>query len=294
MTTGQINAFFPSDFAIRGRQFIPMGQDPPGVRLETRWIEIPDARPLQSVSSSESGFFAGHGFVLLPHSTRVRDWTIDPESPFESEVARLYLPEIETVIRERLLPGRRVEIQQGPFLIRRGRDTETPFYAEGAHQDFGLTPDDYQRNVSAFANEEAARWWRLRFEQSDVAGFMVVDFWRTTNMAGPLRHMPLALCDPGSVDRADLVPTAMDWIAPDGKESHHLALRSNPSQRWYHYPAMTGDELLAFKLFEVWKDDRQPRFASCFHSAFRDPDTPVGAEQRQSCEHRVGVLVLQD
>ena len=56
-------------------------------------------------------------------------------------------------------------------------------------------------NVGAFAGPEAGRWWRQRFERDDVAGFMAIDFWRTTNMAGPLRHMPLALCDPPASPR---------------------------------------------------------------------------------------------
>jgi len=56
---------------------------------------------------------------------------------------------------------------------------------------------------------------------------------------------------------------------------------------------MTGDELLAFKIFQCAKEGDWG-FASCFHSAFADPDAPADAEQRQSCEHRVGVLLLKD
>jgi hypothetical protein len=55
---------------------------------------------------------------------------------------------------------------------------------------------------------------------------------------------------------------------------------------------MATDELLAFKLAEFWKTPTPIR--NCFHSAFQHPDTPEGAEERQSCEHRVGVLVLTD
>jgi hypothetical protein len=52
--------------------------------------------------------------------------------------------------------------------------------------------------------------------------------------------------------------------------------------------------VLAFKLFECRKDDPEPtRFRSVLHTAFADPDTPAGAEERQSCEHRVGITVLR-
>jgi hypothetical protein len=256
-----------------------------GADRTPRSIEIADARALQAAEHlSESTFFARHGFVLLPHVSGVRDW--------DTDVAPIYLAEIEQVVRERLLPGRRVQVQQGPGLLRRGRGTPVPFYADGAHSDGGIDADDYAHNIAAFSTPEGGQWWRTCYEQDEVAGLIWIDFWRTTNMGGPLRHMPLALCDTARLDPADLVRTGMTGIAPEGRESHHLSLRFNPGQRWYHYPGMTDDELLAFKLAEFWKVPEPPR--NCFHSAFRDPGAPADAEERQSCEHRVGVLVLKD
>ncbi|HJP69668.1 MAG TPA: CmcJ/NvfI family oxidoreductase, partial [Sphingomicrobium sp.] len=192
----------------------------------------------------------------------------------------------------RLFPGKRVEIQQGPHILRRGRDTPTPDYADGVHSDGGLDLDDYLHNIAAFASPEAARWWRSLYERPSVSGLVWIDFWRTTNMNGPLQHMPLALCDPTSVEPADLVPVAMTGIAPQARQSRHLCLRFDAQQRWYYYPHMTTDELLAFKLAEFWKESTPVR--NCFHSAFPHPDTPTNAEKRQSCEHRVAVLVLAD
>ena len=55
------------------------------------------------------------------------------------------------------------------------------------------------------------------------------------------------------------------------------------------------DEVLAFKLFECRKDETETScFRSVFHTAFADPDAPADAEERQSCEHRVGVTILRD
>jgi hypothetical protein len=282
MTAASLNGFFPPDFV--GRFSAAVGTPPAGAPSFPP-VEIRDARALQAESSSEAAFFDAHGFVLLPHATAVRDW--------DREVADLYLPEIDAIIRERLLPGRRIEVQQTPFLLRRGRGTATPFYANGVHQDYGLAADDYEKNVGAFAGPVAASWWRGRFDRDDVAGFMAIDFWRVTNMAGPLRHMPLALCDPTSVAADDVIQTTLTGIAPEGRETQHLSLRFNAGQLWYHYPRMTGEELLAFKIFQCAKEG-DGDFASCFHSAFADPDTPADAEHRQSCEHRVGVLILKD
>jgi hypothetical protein len=284
MTFAQLNGLFAPDYPADAIFSAPVGAPPPGAPSFPP-VEIRDARPLQAGTAGEAACFAAHGFALLPHASAVRDW--------DNDIASLYLPEIEAVIRERLLPGRRVEIQQGPSLVRRGRGAATPFYANGVHQDHGLTADDYENNVTAFAGPEIGRLWRRRFGRDDVAGFMAIDFWRTTNMTGPLRHMPLALCDPNSVAAGDVVRTRLTGIAPDGRETRHLALRYNAGQAWYHYPEMKGDELLAFKIFACGADGGGP-LASCLHSAFVDPATPEGVEERQSCEHRVGVLLLRD
>jgi hypothetical protein len=285
MTAALLNGFFEAGFAFEGRQRAPVGTLAEGMIAQGIEVEIADARKLQAREAvSEEEFFRRHGFVLLPHVTKVRDWDHD----FEAH----YRPEIDAVIRERLFPGRRVEIQQGPGVLRRGRNTSTPEYATGVHSDGGIGLDDYLHNIGAFATEQAARWWRTMYERPQVAGFVWLDFWRTTNMAGPLEHMPLALCEPASVRMADVVPIGLTGIAPEGRESHHLSLRHDAGQRWYYYPRMTGDELLAFKLAEFWKG--HTAVGNCFHSAFEHREAPPDAEPRQSCEHRVGVIVLAD
>ena len=248
-------------------------------------IQIRDGRELQANGASEARLFAENGFVLLNHVTMVKDWDDVPEA---------FCSEIEEIIRTRLLPGRRVEVQQRPTPMRRGRGTDNPQYAQGVHSDGPLTAELYAENVRAFAGEQAHDWWLERYRRDEVAGFMSVDFWRTTNMTGPLQHMPLAVCAPNSLRRSDILPMEFLGIAPDGNMSHHLALRFDPAHRWYFYPEMTGAEVLAFKLCEFWKDEPDARPQNCFHSAFRDPRAPADAEERQSCEHRVGVLVLRD
>jgi len=286
MVQAQLYGFLPPDFA-GAFPTIDLRDRPSGPRYEVPPLEIRDARRLQAGASSEAQFFADHGFVLLDHRSAVRDW--------DEDVERTYLPEIEAVVRERLFPGRRVEVQQSPAgLLRRGRGTSTPAYAGGVHSDAPLDPELYAANVRAFASPQAEVWWRTNYERADVAGFVNVDFWRITNMHSPLRHMPLALCDPGSVDEADIVTTPLKGIAPDGQTTQHLALRFDAAQRWFYYPDMTTDELLAFKLAEYWKDDPNRHPQNCFHSAFAHPDAPSDAEERQSCEHRVGVLILHD
>lgn len=284
MVQAQLNGFLPSEFAgtiplidVRNPPRRPPANFPP--------VEIRDAREFQASSESEADFFEANGFVLLPHSTSVSDW---------SNVPPAFSEEVEEIIRTRLLPGRRLEIQQRPTPLRRGRGTDNPNYAQGVHSDGPLTAELYAANVGAFASSQAEEWWLQRYRREDVAGFMSIDFWRTTNMREALRHMPLAVCAPNSLDQSDILPLEMVGIAPSDHTSHHLTLRFNDSQRWYFYPAMTGEEVLAFKLCEFWKDRPGAQPQNCFHSAFRDPSAPDDAEERQSCEHRVGVLVLRD
>ena len=284
MVQAQLNGFLPPDFAgavptidLRNPRSRAPAQFPP--------FDIQNGRDLQAGASSEAEFFADNGFVLLSHTSSVKDW---------DNVPRTFAEEVEQLIRTRLLPGRRLEIQQRPSPMRRGRGTENPQYAGGVHSDGPVTAELYAANVGAFAGPQAEKWWIDRYRRSDVAGFMSIDFWRTTNMREPLRHMPLALCAPNSLERSDIVPMEFIGIAPDGNKSHHLALRYNPGQRWVHYPEMTADEVLAFKLCEFSNDDPDAGPQNCFHSAFAHPDTPPDAEERQSCEHRVGVLILRD
>jgi len=284
VTVAHLNGFYAPDFVPTGREHYAIGALPPGVDATGRSVSIADARALQArESASEAEFLRRHGFVLLQHKTAVQDW--------DQDAAAVYLPEVEQIIRDRLLPDFTVEVQQFPNILRRGRDTAVPFYADGVHSDGGIDHDDYAQNIWAFATPEAAQWWRQQYQRDAVAGFIWLDFWRPTNMAGPLDHMPLALCDPTTVERDDLVPTGITGIAPTGRETHHLSLKFNAGQRWYYYPGMTNDELLVFKLAEFWKEPRA--LGNCFHSAFVHPDTPAEAEHRQSCEHRVGALILR-
>ena len=284
MVETELYGFIPSEVTGPFPK-IDVRNPPPPRKTNFSPIQIQNARKLQANGASEAELFEQNGFVLLDHTTIVKDWDNVPEA---------FCAEVEEIIRTRLLPGRRIEVQQRPTPLRRGRGTTTPQYANGVHSDGPLTAELYAENVAAFAGAEARDWWVERYRRDEVAGFMSIDFWRLTNMQAPLQHMPLALCAPGSLERSDILPMEFVGIAPEGRTSHHLALRFNPAHQWYFYPEMTCDEVLAFKLCEFWKDDPDAQPQNCFHSAFSHPDTPADAEERQSCEHRVGVLLLRD
>ena len=256
----------------------------PAAEYEAHTVEMNDGRALQADSASEAAFFADHGYALLPHETRVRDW--------DRDVGSVYGPEVADIVRERLLPGRRLEVLQTPKVMRRGPDQR--YYAQRIHADGPLSREVYAQNIRAFGPEELVRRWQGAYSREQVEGFVSIGFWRTTNMQGPLRHMPLAICDPNSVDGADIVPTTSRTIAPGGRATHHLVLRHNPNQSWLYYPEMTGGEMLAMTVCAFWKENSGGPPKNVFHTAFRDPTAPADAEPRQSCEYRVGVMILRD
>ena len=303
----RLNSLFDPGFTPEERVLMDAkGLAPtPGVLPEAPSVKIRNGRELQGQAQTDglftdAGFFDEHSFVLLNHTSDVQNWDGDPAvPPEETDVARIYYPEIEMIVRERLLPGHRLEIPQVPYLLRRGPETPNPFYGTVVHQDYGLSADDYEENVAAYGTDEGARAWREQYDRDEVAGFLVINFWRTVYMDEPLRHQPLTICDPYSVEPDDVLSTGLLNFTPTGRPSNQLGMRYNPEQRWYYYPEMTTGEVLAFKNFQCWKDD-PPTLRTCFHSAFDEPDPPDQVSERgppaarQSCEYRIGVYFLNE
>ena len=315
----RLNGLFKPDFTSDEKVIIDLVEykPTPGVYPphENPSVTVYDGRALQAKEDEgrahfESHFYKKHGFVLLDHKSSVQNWDSGalPQTDGmdigyereaksvtgENEIESRYLPEVEGLIRQQILPGRKVMIQQSPQLLRRGVGTANPFFGEIVHNDYGLTADDYEENSAAFAGDEYANQWRETYERDDVIGYMVVNLWRTVNMSQPLQHMPLGVLDASSVDREDTVSSGLKGFSPTGKITNQLSLRFKSDQRWYYYPRMTTEEVLVLNLFECYKGEDSTQVHNSFHTAFPEPN-PVGSvEERQSCEHRVSVFFLKD
>jgi hypothetical protein len=250
---------------------------------------VHDARLRQAEAESEAAFFARHSFVLLRHGDAEAQRELAAGGPLSPR----YEDQIRALIRQRLLPGIRIEFQKRSMLLRRGDGTRIPYYGTMPHQDYGPSPDDFQASMAAYLSPETGRAWRRRYESDDVEGFMMINFWRTTAMSEPLRHMPLAVCDPMSISLGDIVEMDIGYLTPSGIPVRQLGLRGNRGQIWYHYPGMESGEVLAFKVFQFFKQGDRDVFQSCFHTAFADPTAPPDAAPRQSCEHRFGLFCLK-
>ena len=315
-TSVPLNGLFKPGFTSDQKVVIDvMGSNPtpgvfePGTQPD---VKIADGRALQAseddgLADFNGRFFREHGFVLLQHESSVQNWDSgafgatdavgDASVSYQAdvnEIEKFYLPEVDDIIRNTLLPGERLEIDQPNMLLRRGDNTPNPFFGSVVHNDYGMTADDYQENAVAFGNVEHAQGWRDRYDSPDVRGFMMINFWRTVHMQQPLQHLPLGVLDSSSVQRNDVVSSGLRGFTHTGEITNQLSLRYNEDQRWYYYPRMTTSEVLVLNLCEIHKDDDGSRVHNSFHSAFEEPFPEGDVERRQSCEHRVMVFLLND
>ena len=278
----RVNSLFEPGFTAEDRVLMDAKglTATPGVLPEAPPVEIHNGRELQTLAAadrcfSEAAFFEEHSFVLLDHASGVQNWDTDPTAaPDDNEVASIYYPEIATIVRERLLPGYSLEIPRVPYLLRRGPETANPFYGTAVHQDYGLSADDYEENVAAYGTDEAAAAWRKQYDRDEVTGFLVINFWRTVYMDEPLRHLPLTICDPYSVEPDDVHSTGLVNFTPTGRPSNQLGMRYNPKQRWYYYPRMTTGEVVAFEEFPMLEGASRRRFESASTRPSTSPTRP--------------------
>ena len=274
-------------------------------------IRIYDAREIQSdaMSSgqSEAAFFQEHGYILLKHESKVQNWDSGASGQNDrlklernpqlhksdvNEIKEIYAAEIDAVIRNQLLPGKNLVIECQDQILRRGPKSVNPFFGATVHNDYGLTATDYEENMVAFGAGQYGRDWRQYWERPEVEGAYMINFWRTAYMDGPLRHMPLAVCDPTSVEIDDVLPSSLLNFAPTEVPTRQLSLRYNESQKWVYYPEMEPNEALVLTLFRCFKDEAENPFKCTYHSAF---DLHLqNVEPRESTEYRVMVFQLRD
>lgn len=292
-------------------------------------VTIRDARPLQAQENDGSPTFLGrffdtHGFVLLQHESQVENWdsgTFDNQAGYseemanlfgktreeiqaearaqsrkttENEIATKYCLEIEDIIKNVLLPGKNLRVTRPEYLLRRGPGTANPFYGITVHNDYGLTADDFADNAQAFSGEAGAKGFLEEYERDDVEGYIMINFWRVVFMDAPLERTPFSVCDPQSIEIDDVISSGLKNFSPTGQITNQSSLRFNPNQKWYYYSKMRTNEVMTFKNFYCSKSQTERELKTCYHSAFENPNASPNAQERQSCEYRVGVSILRD
>lgn len=205
-----------------------------------------------------------NGFRFIAHDTRMRDF-FD-----EDEIARVYYPEMEALIKRETGASRVVvfdhTLRTADDEMREAKKIRE--VVRRVHNDY--TEWSGPQRVRDLLGDEAEALLQKRFA--------IVQCWR------PIRHPvethPLALCDARSMTTDDFVISERRYPNRIGQT---YAVKYNPNHQWYWFPLMRRDEALVFKVFDSEKNGGARWTA---HTAFDDPTSPPGARPRESIEIR--------
>ena len=205
-----------------------------------------------------------NGFHFIGHDTRVKDF-FD-----EEEIARVYYPEMEALIKRETGASRVIvfdhTLRTADDEMREAKKIRE--VVRRVHNDY--TEWSAPQRVRDLVPDEAEALLQKRFA--------IVQVWR------PIRHpvetFPLALCDARSMTPDDFIISERRYPNRVGQT---YAVKFNPEHQWYWFPQMRRDEALVFKVFDSLKDGRARWTA---HTAFDDPTAPPHARPRESIEIR--------
>jgi hypothetical protein len=239
-------------------------EPPPGVprrsaTFDERRILIHDARQRVVQPSLDA-----EAFALRRQPTRVNDFYD------AAEVEAIYYPELERLLidatRARSILIFDHTVRGDAASNRDGTTIHEPVHR--VHNDY--TAQSGPRRVQdLLPRSTATRLLRHRV--------LEVNVWRP--IRGPLRTMPLAVCDATSMRPDDFVACDLYFRDRVGEISY---VAYSERHRWYFYPDMHRDEVLLLKCFD---SDRAHGGVGA-HAAFEHPHTPADALPRESIEAR--------
>ncbi len=214
----------------------------------------------------ETASFEDRGFTLLSRTT-------DIDFASEEDVRSHWHPQARRLVAQ--LTGAE---EVFPFLgiLRGGEEDLGGGPALMAHVDFN--PDTLRHWVAQLAGERAEAFAGRRL--------ININLWTPVR---PVENSPLAVCDASSIDTGDFMNVKFgkpETIETDtfrgGFDSGGYVLGFNPAHRWFYYPKMQPDEVLAFRLC----DTADPDLHMTAHTAIDDPTSLPGAPKRMSYELR--------
>lgn len=235
---------------------------PPGV---PRWnasnepheVRIEDARGREAEFTLDR-----NGFALVKAPTAVKDF-YDPE-----EIKRVYYPEVERLLRDKLGASR---VQVFDHNVRNATREGLAKPSRQVHNDH--TVNSAPRRVRDHLGADAEELLKHRFG--------IVNVWRPVR--GPVLDSPLALCDARSFTDADLIASDLVYAHVRGETSR---VEYSPAHRWYYFSEQQTDEVLLIRVHDSANDGRA---RLSFHTSFDNPLTP-DAPPRESIEVRTLVF----
>jgi len=260
-----------------------------------RFFWAPEGRLSTSLTVTErvtirNARVAGQPFTLDRHGfTLARSATALTDIRDQAGIKDLYAREVEAIAKD--LTGADLVIPMGAE-IRSSQPTDTAIHppAARAHVDYDETT----------AHRIAARRYRRAVPDGPLpARFVLLSIWRC--FSPPPQDWPLALCDYESCkdDQAERIvkievaqlPEGDARFAPiEGEETMGASglFRFNPAHRWYYFPDMTRDEIIAIK----FHDSDHDRAWRAPHCAFHD-ENRAGTNPRESIEFRVAAYFME-
>lgn len=244
-------------------------ETPPKRHYEVR---IHDCRPVASELSLDA-----EGFAYRRHASSFRDFYDDVL------VRRDYYLQTEHLLRE---ATNALAVFAFDHNVRSAKGT-----AEGRP---GVrTPVDMAHNdYTESSGPRRAREILTAAGRSDLAGHRtaLVNVWRP--IRGPVKDIPLTVCEAGSVSADDFVDTAIEHYGEDDlTRPRHTgeiySFRHRPEHRWFYVSDMEPDEVLFLKCFDSARDGRA-RYTA--HTGFVNPECPPNAVPRESIEVRTLVV----
>ena len=244
-------------------------ESPPKEYHEAR---IYDCRPISSRLSLD-----GAGFVVRRSGSVVTDFYD------EERVRKSYFPEVESLVRE--ATGALAVIafdhnvrsakgaEEGQAGVRRPVDM--------AHNDY--TEESGPRRV----REILAEAGRMDLDGHRAS---LINAWRP--IRGPVRDIPLTICEASSTSPEDFVETEIEHYAEEdlSRPRHRgriFSVRYNPRHLWFYVRDMQANEVM---LLKCWDSARDGRARYTAHTGFVNPEAPPDALPRESIEVRTVAL----
>lgn len=119
----------------------------------------------------------------------------------------------------------------------------------------------------------------------------IINVWRNIKTI-PVQKLPLGMCEGPTVPLTDIVTFEIHYADRVGE--NYFAAHAK-DHRWFYFPEMTRDEAILLKCWDsAGKDFAAPELSAdktvpatfSFHSAFEDPSSLPGADDRESIEVR--------
>ncbi len=225
------------------------------------------------------------GFELMEHHSAIKNWDS------ADEIQAVYYDERASFAEQisgctcALVSG---HISRNPEQAKLHEDYAPITFA---HSDF---TESYGESIKDFYKGD-------RHEALDRAGIssdrvaaatrvLILQFWR--NVGSRDMDFPLALCDAETVSRDELRSFHVSNYA-GGDFSFDtfgvVAPEERGKHRWYTFPQMTQDEVVVFRTYDSQRVECGEPFWTP-HSAFPDPNVPIGVPGRSSIEIRATCL----